>query len=349
MENASSGEEFGRDVARQGRRGGEDAARDGTGTGRALVEAEDAEEIRGDAGGAVDVVTRARVRELSERLDGLIEEGRRRAVELGGVSGLVVAAGMAMIGLSGSGAGYLWLAPPAGLAVAGIPWASWRWRLRKLPPPPSEAPPSLDQELGALRERFDAFMPSPGELSATMTKFVAGILALMGPLSVVVLFGLWSVGEASLAIGAAVAGLGFSLTALLMYRLAKHFDRAGALGKEIAASSRGRDRSLGRGGSAALGERLALENELDELRSERKKWLQVAAAWGGGSVAYPFIMGDIGGPGDLVGHVVFALVFVVVLMIPVVRKQSRMRELEARLDGVGESGATGEPPGLEDG
>jgi len=343
MEKIPAGEELGREVARQGRSGGEGAASEDVATGGALVEAEGAEEIRHGTGAAAGVLTRERVRELSQRLDGLIEEGRRRAVELGGACGLVAAGVMMMIGLSGEGDAYVWLAPPAGLALAGIPWAAWWRRLRKLLPRASGTTPSLDQELGALRERFDAFMPFPGAISSTMLKFVAGMAVLGGAFGIVAGVGLWSVDEVSFAIGTTVGGTAFALTALPIYRFGKHLDRVGALGKEISAISRQRDRSLGSGGSVALSERLALENELDELRAERKKWLQAAAAAAAGSVAYPFVLGDVGSFGDLIGHVVFAVVFVVLLLIPVVRKQSHIRKLEARLDGLDEEDGSGVP------
>jgi len=222
MEEASSGKAIGRQVARQGRRGGEGAATSGEGP-------EDSE---------APVVSRERIGELSERLDGLIEAFRRRSIELGAVSGLTLTVLMVGLGISGGGTAYFWLAPAAFLAGMGIPWASGWWRLRKLPPAASEAPPSVDAELGALRERFDAFMPSPSELSATMLKFMAGMMVLMGLLSIVVVVGLWSVGEVSFAVGTMVVGAGFVTTSLPMYRFAKHYDRVGALGRDISALSR---------------------------------------------------------------------------------------------------------------
>jgi len=65
-------------------------------------------------------------------------------------------------------------------------------------------------------------------------------------------------------------------------------------------------------------------------------------------VAYPFLMGQVEGPGDLIGHAVFAVVFVVLLLIPVARKRSRMQELEARLEGL-DGGETDVGPSVADG
>lgn len=239
----------------------------------------------------------------------------------------------------------LWLAPAVPLVSAGVGWWTSREERDEVESlADGAAGPSL--RLAVLRARLDEVDAGIGagiDVGLTsITKWLGWLEVVTGG-AFAVIFGLvWALGDEPVAtLGLAVLGVGMCAMGGLFVRRSSRQGQIDALGAELARLSRELDRSPRGRATVELRERIAAQNELDELRQERRRWMGTVAFGVPAVGVWQYLRGGFGDPLEVVLLLTFSVVVFGVLGLPVLRSRDRIRELEDRLEELDAGGGSG--------
>jgi len=269
---------------------------------------------------------------VSERVEGLVESHHR--VRDGVVLGIVMMVLAVGYGLSTETAWTAWAAPLLPLlgAVLGG-WASRRERHILTPLP--DHPLGAATKLSMLRERVEAISSGSGiqVWGHSLTRVVSWFLMVTGAGLAVIAGGTWVLRDHPVTtLGISLLGLGMAGLGGIMLEDGRRQEAIAASGIELRRLAHDLERVPDASTPAELHDRIAAQNELDELRDERREWMQIVGFGVPGVFAIQYLLGELQSAWDVAFVLILAIVGFWILARPVLAKRDRVRELEARLE-----------------
>lgn len=269
---------------------------------------------------------------ISEQVEALVESHDLvRDGFLWGVVMMVLAVGY---GLSTATPWTAWVAPLLPVLGAVLGWWGSRREGHILTPLPDH-PVGPGTKLSMLRERVDALSPGRGiqVWGHSLTRLASWFQMVAGGGLAVVAVGAWFLQDPPVStLGIALLGLGLAGVGGIMFADGRRQEAIGALGVELQRLAHELERVPDASTPVELRDRIALQNELDELREERREWIQMVTFGVPGALAMQYLLGELESVWDVVWILVAAAVVFGLLGRPVLRKVSRIRELEERLE-----------------
>lgn len=269
---------------------------------------------------------------VSERVEGLVEShDRARDGLVLGIVMMILAVGY---GLSTATPWTAWTAPLLPLVGAGFGWWGSRRERHVLTPLPGH-PVGPSTRLAMLGERVDALSPGPGiQLwGHSLTRIASWFQLGVGGVLAAVAGGAWLLQDHPVStLGISLLGLGVAGVGGLMFLDGRRQAEVASVGMELQRLHGQLERVPDATTPATLRDRIAVQNELDELREERKEWIQMAAFGLPGVFAIQYLLGELQSVEDVGFVLIVAIVGFGILGRPVLRKASRIRELEERLE-----------------
>lgn len=280
---------------------------------------------------------------VSERVDALVDSHDR--LRDGFVLGIVMMVLAVGYGIATATPGATWVAPALPLLGAGFGWWGSR-RERHILTPLPDHPVGTSTRLSMLQERVDALSPWPGiqVWGHSLTRVASWFQMVVGGGLAVVAVGAWFLQDHPVStLGIALLGLGLAGLGGIMLADGRRQAAVASVRMEFQRLHGQLERVPDATTPATLRDRIAAQNELDELRDERKQWIQIVGFGVPGVFAIQYLLGELQTVWDVIFVLVFAVVGFWILARPVLAKRERVRELEEWLEALdGEAAVRGE-------